>query len=228
MRPYISLYHERCDAHLATAIQASSPRHALATAALTLQSHAYSAHSRQPHAHQLHGDAMAAPAAEPRVTTLSDVLSADTPVAHTALVLLNIPLCQPAIQLLWRACSLRLCADGASSRLYDMQFDGACEGATAAGSRLIPDVITGDMDSARPEVRAVCAWLCVFVCVCVHVRGHIRACVCGRVRTSLPVSVGVASAVDTAMWANRACVVRPRRPRTVPPPLPPHTPLRAA
>ena len=55
-----------------------------------------------------------------------------------------------------RAAALRICADGGANRLYDqaphwLGADGAQ--ADAARGALVPDVIKGDLDSLRPEVR---------------------------------------------------------------------------
>ena len=46
---------------------------------------------------------------------------------------------------LWRQSSLRLCADGAANRLHDSLGD-------AARAEMLPDLITGDLDSLRGDV----------------------------------------------------------------------------
>ncbi|KAL2918093.1 thiamine pyrophosphokinase [Polyrhizophydium stewartii] len=66
-----------------------------------------------------------------------------------ALLMLNQPLCRPALLTnVWRNVSVRMCADGGANRLYDMLATDAQRIA------FLPDVIRGDMDSLRPEVRA--------------------------------------------------------------------------
>ena len=75
---------------------------------------------------------------------------------NLALVILNVEhLCSDFAQLgaaarfthLWRQSSLRLCADGAANRLYDNLDD-------AARMRMLPDLITGDLDSLRGDVAS--------------------------------------------------------------------------
>ncbi|ORY52036.1 Thiamin pyrophosphokinase [Rhizoclosmatium globosum] len=68
--------------------------------------------------------------------------------AKVALIMLNQPLCAPRhLQNLWSHASIRLCADGGANRLYDLF--------TTDQERLkfLPDVIRGDLDSVRPEVK---------------------------------------------------------------------------
>ncbi|CAK9178020.1 unnamed protein product [Ilex paraguariensis] len=75
------------------------------------------------------------------------------PALNYALVVLNqsLPRFTP---LLWRHAQLRLCADGGANRLYDdmpqlFRYDDVF----AVRNRYKPDVIKGDMDSIRTEVR---------------------------------------------------------------------------
>ena len=81
--------------------------------------------------------------------------------AQTALIVLNTPFqtrCPshlddeedlPAVlRLLWKASSYRVCADGGANRLFD-----AVENAKRRHSEWTPDLVTGDLDSIRSEVR---------------------------------------------------------------------------
>jgi len=51
----------------------------------------------------------------------------------------------PRFEHLWQRSSLRLCADGAANRLYDSADE-------PSRSEMIPDIITGDLDSLRGDV----------------------------------------------------------------------------
>lgn len=70
------------------------------------------------------------------------------------LVVLNyvLPKFTPCV---WSRARLRICADGGANRLFDDlpgQFPN--ESADSVRKRFVPDVIIGDLDSLRPEVRA--------------------------------------------------------------------------
>uniref|UniRef100_A0A0D6R2Q7 Thiamine pyrophosphokinase n=1 Tax=Araucaria cunninghamii TaxID=56994 RepID=A0A0D6R2Q7_ARACU len=70
-----------------------------------------------------------------------------------ALVVLNyeLPSFTPA---LWNRAQLRLCADGGANRLFDQMAKFFPDEAPAlVRQRFKPDVIKGDLDSIRPEVR---------------------------------------------------------------------------
>ncbi|GBF93661.1 thiamin pyrophosphokinase [Raphidocelis subcapitata] len=58
---------------------------------------------------------------------------------------------------LWQQASTRMCADGGANRLHDQipQLAAAAglSGAAAARDAFLPDVIKGDLDSVRPDVR---------------------------------------------------------------------------
>jgi thiamine pyrophosphokinase len=65
----------------------------------------------------------------------------------TALIILNSPIKKPPspiFQKLWHLSSFRVCADGGANRLYD---------ATSGSLEYLPDLIIGDLDSLRDEVR---------------------------------------------------------------------------
>ncbi|PUZ66328.1 hypothetical protein GQ55_3G299000 [Panicum hallii var. hallii] len=73
--------------------------------------------------------------------------------ATVALVVLNQPLPRFA-PLLWSRAALRVCADGGANRVFDGMpelLQGQDAGEVRA--RYKPDVIKGDMDSVRPEVK---------------------------------------------------------------------------
>jgi len=55
------------------------------------------------------------------------------------------------MELLWERCSHHLCADGGANRLYDSFGDGDKE--EAARRRYVPEMIVGDLDSLRNDVR---------------------------------------------------------------------------
>eukprot|EP00898_Chlorokybus_atmophyticus_P008319 jgi/Chlat1/8489/Chrsp80S07886 len=70
-----------------------------------------------------------------------------------ALLLLNFTLPKNTPEL-WKRASIRVCADGASNRLYDeipRWFPGVP--ADTVRTRFVPEYIKGDLDSLRPDVR---------------------------------------------------------------------------
>ena len=77
---------------------------------------------------------------------------------NVLLVMLNTPaLAAEALQHLWAVSSFRVCADGAANRLHDALLAREGEGCADAGRALsresmLPDAITGDLDSAREGV----------------------------------------------------------------------------
>jgi thiamine pyrophosphokinase len=50
-------------------------------------------------------------------------------------------------RILWESTSFHVCADGGANRLYDATI-------TTTNNALIPDLITGDLDSLRPDVQS--------------------------------------------------------------------------
>ncbi|TYJ54037.1 thiamine pyrophosphokinase [Cryptococcus floricola] len=62
-----------------------------------------------------------------------------------ALIILNQPTTHHLLHTAWHATALHFCADGGSNTLYDLDHPH---------NTYIPDLIKGDLDSIRPEVRA--------------------------------------------------------------------------
>jgi len=75
------------------------------------------------------------------------------PVKNYALVVLNqhLPRFMPR---LWDHANLRICADGGANRIFDEMFQLTNdEDEISIRNRYIPEIIEGDMDSIRPEVK---------------------------------------------------------------------------
>ncbi|KWU46815.1 putative KEX1 protein [Rhodotorula sp. JG-1b] len=77
---------------------------------------------------------------------------------RTALILLNSPLPpQPLFAKLWKTATLRFCADGGANRLYD-RFVGGRDRSSLHDDvneeDWLPDLVLGDLDSLRQDVRA--------------------------------------------------------------------------
>ena len=90
----------------------------------------------------------------------------------SALIVLNMPVPRPPSRVfrhLWDLADLRICADGGANRLHDATAaaggeggdgnadgdgNGDVDGDVDGGSLYVPDLIKGDLDSLRPDVRA--------------------------------------------------------------------------
>ena len=80
-----------------------------------------------------------------------------------ALIILNQPFSLPLFLRLWQSCAWRACADGGANRLYDaFQDDGTrlryaleryYSESPLKSSSYLPDLIKGDLDSIRADVR---------------------------------------------------------------------------
>ncbi|ODQ66679.1 Thiamin pyrophosphokinase [Nadsonia fulvescens var. elongata DSM 6958] len=69
--------------------------------------------------------------------------------ANRALIILNQPITSSYIfESIWKYCSYRMCADGGANRLYDYLANDKSR------VEFLPDAITGDFDSVRPDVLA--------------------------------------------------------------------------
>ncbi|KAG9314844.1 thiamine pyrophosphokinase [Chiua virens] len=68
-----------------------------------------------------------------------------------ALIILNQPLSLHSLETLWNVSSWRCCADGGANRLYDLL--GQTHEGEQLRRRYIPDLIKGDLDSLREDVR---------------------------------------------------------------------------
>ncbi|KAI6116879.1 thiamine pyrophosphokinase [Pisolithus croceorrhizus] len=76
---------------------------------------------------------------------LNPSTSTAPPVAR-GLIILNQPFSRSLLDILWKACSWHCCADGGANRLYDLLPD-------ELRSSYVPDLIKGDLDSLRVDVR---------------------------------------------------------------------------
>ena len=68
----------------------------------------------------------------------------------TVLIILNQPICtknNSIFNRLWNMSSIRVCADGGANRLFDLSLD------QTNNKKLIPDLIVGDLDSLRDDVK---------------------------------------------------------------------------
>ncbi|KZT25563.1 Thiamin pyrophosphokinase [Neolentinus lepideus HHB14362 ss-1] len=66
-----------------------------------------------------------------------------------ALIILNQPFSFPLLSRIWKACQWRCCADGGTNRLYDLLTSTQGQDVNS----YLPDLIKGDLDSIRSEVR---------------------------------------------------------------------------
>lgn len=71
------------------------------------------------------------------------------PSKKSALIILNQPFSLGLLWKLWKTSSWKACADGGANRLYD-SFSGELQ---PLRSRFLPDLIKGDFDSIRSEVK---------------------------------------------------------------------------
>ncbi|KAG6329796.1 hypothetical protein ID866_9295 [Astraeus odoratus] len=79
--------------------------------------------------------------------------TAGSPTVQRALVILNQPFSQDLLHTLWATCSWRCCADGGANRLFDLLGEVDPDEKHDIRSLYIPDLIKGDLDSLRADVR---------------------------------------------------------------------------
>ncbi|KAF9236264.1 thiamine pyrophosphokinase [Melanogaster broomeanus] len=72
---------------------------------------------------------------------------------HRALIILNQPFSLHLLETLWAASTWRCCADGGGNRLYDLVGDAQTEDKQHLRNLYFPDLIKGDLDSLRQDVR---------------------------------------------------------------------------
>ncbi|RDB25974.1 thiamine pyrophosphokinase 1 [Hypsizygus marmoreus] len=82
-----------------------------------------------------------------------EFLQANAPASQRALIILNQPFSSPLFHRLWNACKWRCCADGGANRLYDLFSRPEFKGDTDFRRLFLPDLIKGDLDSIRDDVR---------------------------------------------------------------------------
>ncbi|KAF8269552.1 thiamine pyrophosphokinase, partial [Lactarius quietus] len=89
---------------------------------------------------------------------LQPVPFGDVPRAKIALIILNQPFSKPLLSRLWHASDWRCCADGGANRLHDLLTGSEAD-------KYLPDLIKGDLDSLRDDVRQYYEARGVPVCV---------------------------------------------------------------
>ncbi|KAH9058381.1 thiamine pyrophosphokinase [Lactarius vividus] len=75
--------------------------------------------------------------------------SGEAPRTKVALIILNQPFSRPLLHCLWHASDWRCCADGGANRLHDLLRGGD----DRPTSYYLPDLLKGDLDSLRDDVK---------------------------------------------------------------------------
>ncbi|KZP31661.1 Thiamin pyrophosphokinase [Athelia psychrophila] len=78
----------------------------------------------------------------------------DAAVSRHALIILNQPFSVALFDRLWNSCNWRCCADGGANRLYDLFDSPEIEDGSTVRSLFLPNLIKGDLDSLRDDVKA--------------------------------------------------------------------------
>ncbi|KAF9223928.1 thiamine pyrophosphokinase [Gyrodon lividus] len=86
-------------------------------------------------------------------TPFLNPLTPKTGDVRRALIILNQPFPLHLLETLWAACSWRCCADGGGNRLHDLLGDTQTKDRQQLRKLYIPDLIKGDLDSLRQDVR---------------------------------------------------------------------------
>ncbi|KAF8841821.1 thiamine pyrophosphokinase [Paxillus ammoniavirescens] len=86
-------------------------------------------------------------------TSFLNPLTPKTADVRRALIILNQPFPLPLLETVWKTCSWRCCADGGGNRLHDLLGDALTENGQQLRDLYMPDLIKGDLDSLRQDVR---------------------------------------------------------------------------
>jgi len=70
-----------------------------------------------------------------------------------ALIILNQPFSIGLFNRVWNSCKWHCCADGGANQLYDLFENSEIEDGATARSFFLPDLIKGDLDSLRDDVK---------------------------------------------------------------------------
>ncbi|KIK91480.1 hypothetical protein PAXRUDRAFT_830830 [Paxillus rubicundulus Ve08.2h10] len=103
----------------------------------------------------LHGQ-LASPSSSKVVeweTSFLNPLTPRTADVRRALIILNQPFSLHLLETVWKTCPWRCCADGGANRLHDLLGDALTEDGQQLRDLYIPDLIKGDLDSLRQDVR---------------------------------------------------------------------------
>ncbi|GAA5905192.1 thiamine diphosphokinase [Sporobolomyces salmoneus] len=93
---------------------------------------------------------------EPTVWDTRSFLTSSSGHRETALIILNTPLPpQPLFERIWKTARVRYCADGGANRLFDrfVKGKGKSEDFQGGDEEWLPDLVLGDLDSLRPDVK---------------------------------------------------------------------------
>ncbi|KIJ06442.1 hypothetical protein PAXINDRAFT_103369 [Paxillus involutus ATCC 200175] len=86
-------------------------------------------------------------------TSFLNPLTPKTADVRRALIILNQPFPLPLLEIVWKTCSWRCCADGGGNCLHDLLGNALTENGQQLRDLYIPDLIKGDLDSLRQDVR---------------------------------------------------------------------------
>jgi thiamine pyrophosphokinase len=131
--------------------------------------------------------------------------------SKTALIILNQPFSKALLRCLWHTTNWHCCADGGANRLHDVLNGGNSADATiddtattTADHRVdnyLPDLLKGDLDSVREDVRRYYETRVSLVCV--HPRARLFA-VC-------PSCININSLTSVRFMVPKGCAGRSGR-----------------
>jgi len=78
----------------------------------------------------------------------------DAAISRHALIILNQPFSVALFDRVWNSCDWRCCADGGANRLYDLFITSDIEDGATVRGHFLPNLIKGDLDSIRDDVRS--------------------------------------------------------------------------